>query len=96
MNDEKELIWLLLHTFAGQEPVGAEDVWQTCMTAKKKTAVRSIAVLPFTPGHLLIRAESDAWGVIRQAKRITGFAGVGKEPTPLEDADAQRLLAGRR
>jgi Transcription termination factor nusG len=84
MTDDKQLAWLLLHSFVGQEPLGAEELWQTCQRLKRKSAVRSIAVLPQIPGHLLVRAETDAWSVIRHAKRITGFAGESNELTPLD------------
>jgi transcription antitermination factor NusG len=94
MSDERQLSWLVLHTFAGEEPKGAEDIWQTCSKAKRRGAVRSVTVLPLRPGHVLVRAEVDAWSVIRLSKRITGYQGVGDAPIPIGDEEAQRLLAG--
>ena len=94
LSDEKQLSWLVLHTFAGEEPKGAEDLWQTCLKAKRRGAVRSVTVLPLRPGHVLVRAEADAWSVIRQCQRITGYQGSGDAPIPIKDEEAQRLLAG--
>ena len=39
------------------------------------------------------RVDSDAWYVIRNTNGVTGFVGVGSDPIPLSDEEAQELLA---
>ena len=38
------------------------------------------------------RVDSDAWYVIRNTNGVTGFVGVGSEPTPMEDSEVQSLF----
>ena len=38
------------------------------------------------------RFDSDAWYVIRNTNGVTGFVGVGSEPTPMEDSEVQALF----
>ncbi len=39
------------------------------------------------------RVDSDAWYVIRNTNGVTGFVGVGSDPIPLSDEEANELLA---
>lgn len=38
------------------------------------------------------RVDSEAWYVIRNTAGVTGFVGVGSEPTPLEEDEVKTLL----
>lgn len=38
------------------------------------------------------RVDSEAWYVIRNTNGVTGFVGVGSEPTPLEESEVDDLL----
>ncbi len=38
------------------------------------------------------RVDSDAWYVIRNTNGVTGFVGVGSEPTPMEDSEVTNLF----
>lgn len=38
------------------------------------------------------RVDSDAWYVIRNTAGVTGFVGVGSEPSPLEEDEVNNLL----
>ena len=38
------------------------------------------------------RVDSDAWYVIRNTNGVTGFVGVGSEPTPMENSEVQALF----
>ena len=38
------------------------------------------------------RVDSDAWYVIRNTNGVTGFVGVGSEPTPMEDSEVHSLF----
>ena len=38
------------------------------------------------------KVDSEAWYVIRNTNGVTGFVGVGSEPTPLEEKEVENLL----
>ncbi len=38
------------------------------------------------------RVDSDAWYVIRNTNGVTGFVGIGSDPIPLSDEEAEELL----
>ena len=46
------------------------------------------------PGYLLVQMAMDheSWKVVRETPGVTGFVGDGKEATPLEDHEADRIL----
>ena len=48
----------------------------------------------FFPGYILVEMEmSDAaWHVVKNTPKVTGFVGTGKKPTPLTQADVDRIL----
>ena len=69
---------------------------------KKKTVSRKLF-----PGYVMVemlvekeesnegigfRVDSEAWYVIRNTNGVTGFVGVGSEPTPLEDSEVHSLF----
>ncbi len=69
---------------------------------KKKTVSRKLF-----PGYVMVemlvekeesnegigfRVDSEAWYVIRNTNGVTGFVGVGSEPTPLEDSEVRSLF----
>jgi transcriptional antiterminator NusG len=69
---------------------------------KKKTVSRKLF-----PGYVMVemlvereesnegigfRVDSEAWYVIRNTNGVTGFVGVGSEPTPLEDSEVRTLF----
>jgi len=46
------------------------------------------------PGYLLVRMSMDheSWKVVRETPGVTGFVGDGREATPLEENEANRIL----
>lgn len=46
------------------------------------------------PGYLMVQMAMDheSWKVVRETPGVTGFVGDGKEATPLEDQEADRIL----
>lgn len=46
------------------------------------------------PGYLLVQMAMDheSWKVVRETPGVTGFVGDGKEATPLEDHEADKIL----
>ena len=39
------------------------------------------------------RVDSEAWYVIRNTNGVTGFVGIGSDPIPLSDEEADNLLS---
>ena len=46
------------------------------------------------PGYLLVQMAMDheSWKVVRETPGVTGFVGDGREATPLEENEANRIL----
>jgi transcriptional antiterminator NusG len=56
--------------------------------------VRRTSKRKFLPGYMLVRMELDdeLWHIVKNTARITGFVGAGTRPTPIPDADVERML----
>lgn len=48
----------------------------------------------FFPGYVLVRMEmtDDAYHLIKNTPKVTGFLGSQKKPIPISDAEADRIL----
>src|ERR1044072_8204166 len=48
----------------------------------------------FFPGYILVEMEmsDDAWHLVKNTPKVTGFVGSGKEPTPLTDEEVEQIL----
>jgi transcriptional antiterminator NusG len=49
----------------------------------------------FFPGYVLVKMEmnDDAWHLVKNTPKVTGFlGGGGNKPSPITEAEAQRLL----
>jgi transcription termination/antitermination protein NusG len=48
----------------------------------------------FFPGYVLVEMEmtDDAWHLVRNTPKVTGFVGAGKKPTPLTDEEVNQIL----
>lgn len=46
------------------------------------------------PGYILVqmRMDEDSWYVIRNTPGVTGFVGMGNEPTPLSPDEVRRII----
>ena len=82
--------------------IGPEEETVEIRRGKKKVIARKLF-----PGYVMVemlvekevtnegigfRVDSDAWYVIRNTNGVTGFVGVGSEPTPMEDSEVQALF----
>lgn len=56
---------------------------------KKKTTKRK-----FFPGYVLVKMEmsDDAWHVVRNTPKVTGFVGTGPNPVPLTKEEVSRIV----
>jgi transcription termination/antitermination protein NusG len=48
----------------------------------------------FFPGYILIEMEmvDDAWHLVKNTPKVTGFVGTGKKPTPLSQEEVDSIL----
>jgi transcriptional antiterminator NusG len=48
----------------------------------------------FFPGYVLIKMElsDDAWHLVKNTPKVTGFLGTRAKPTPISSAEAERIL----
>ena len=48
----------------------------------------------FFPGYVLVKMEmtDDTWHLIKDTPKVTGFLGSKIKPTPISEAEAERLL----
>ena len=57
---------------------------------KKKRSTRK-----FFPGYVLVKMtmSDDAWHVVKNTPKVTGFVGTGTKPVPLTDAEVDRIIS---
>jgi len=55
---------------------------------------KKISTKRFFPGYVLVEMEidDDAWYVVRNTPKVTGFVGSGNNPTPLTDQEIEGIL----
>ena len=48
----------------------------------------------FFPGYVLVKMEltDDAWHLVRDTPKVTGFLGSKTKPTPISDGEADRIM----
>jgi transcriptional antiterminator NusG len=48
----------------------------------------------FFPGYVLVKMEmsDEAWHVVKNTPRVTGFVGTGNKPVPLSDDEVDRII----
>lgn len=49
----------------------------------------------FFPGYVLIKMvlNDETWSLVRNTAKVTGFLGPGGKPSPIPDAEAERIQA---
>ncbi|CDG40245.1 Transcription antitermination protein NusG [Asaia bogorensis] len=48
----------------------------------------------FFPGYVLVKMEltDDAWHLVKDTPKVTGFLGTRNRPSPITEAEAERML----
>jgi transcription termination/antitermination protein NusG len=48
----------------------------------------------FFPGYVLVKMEltDDAWHLVKNTPKVTGFLGTKTRPTPISEAEADRIM----
>ncbi|MBV8095550.1 MAG: transcription termination/antitermination protein NusG [Acetobacteraceae bacterium] len=52
----------------------------------------------FFPGYVLVKMElsDEAWHLVKNTPKVTGFLGTRNRPTPISEAEAERMLKQTR
>ncbi|GBQ89755.1 transcription termination/antitermination protein NusG [Asaia sp. W19] len=68
--------------------VPSEDVTEV-RRGRKVNAERK-----FFPGYVLVKMEltDDAWHLVKDTPKVTGFLGTRNRPSPITEAEAERML----
>ncbi|MBI4482221.1 MAG: transcription termination/antitermination protein NusG [Acidobacteria bacterium] len=72
----------------GQILIPTEDVVE--MKGGKKVVSSKL----FYPGYILVEMDmtDEAWHVVRNTPKVTGFVSTGKKPTPLTEDEVDQIL----
>ena len=59
-----------------------------------KDGQRVVTAKKFFPGYLLVHMEmsDEAWHVVKNTPKVTGFVGAGTQPTPLTQNEVDRII----
>ncbi len=85
---EQRVEALGMQEFFGEVQVPTETVVEV-KNGKKREVRRK-----FFPGYVLVEMEmtDDAWHLVRNTPKVTGFVGAGKKPTPLTEEEVNQIL----
>jgi transcriptional antiterminator NusG len=93
-NKVKESLQQRVQAYGLQDQIGdilipTEDVFEKrAGGGVKKTARR------FFPGYILVEMNmtDNAWHVVKNTPKVTGFVGAGAKPTPLTKEEVEQIL----
>ncbi len=74
--------------FFGEILVPTEQVVEMFKGAKRTSARK------FFPGYILLNVDlnDETWHTVRNTPKITGFVGNDRDPEPLPDEDAEKII----
>jgi transcriptional antiterminator NusG len=87
-NLEERIKTLGYEAFFGQIVVPTEQVIEL-KKGQKKTSSRK-----FYPGYILVQMalNEETWHAVRNTAKVTGFVGGEVKPTPISDAEAEKII----
>ena len=79
--------------------MGLDDVIQEVLVpmeevVQMRRGAKVNAERKFFPGYVLARIEmnDEAWHLVKDTPKVSGFLGAGNNPVPMSDAEVQRIL----
>ena len=77
-----------LESEVGEILIPTEDV------VEMRGGKRVVSSKRFFPGYILVEMHmsDDAWHVVRNTPKVTGFVGAGSKPTPLTREEVDQIL----
>jgi transcriptional antiterminator NusG len=84
--------WYVIHVYSGFERKVAQSIRE--QAEQKGVADKVSSERKFFPGYVLIKMDmtDDTWHLVKNTPKVTGFLGGKGRPSPISDAEAQRIL----
>jgi transcriptional antiterminator NusG len=78
----------------GMNEVIGEILIPTEDVVEMRSGEKIISKKKFFPGYVLINMEmsDNAWHVVKNTPKVTGFVGAGAKPTPLSKDEVEQIL----
>jgi transcription termination/antitermination protein NusG len=78
----------------GMNEVIGEILIPTEDVVEMRSGEKIISKKKFFPGYVLINMEmsDNAWHVVKNTPKVTGFVGMGSKPTPLTQEEVDRII----
>jgi len=89
-SQEKAKNWYIVHTYSGFEERVRQNLRQRIEAMGMSNAFGDIRI----PTETLVEMEmsDEAWHLVKNTPKVTGFVGSGKEPTPLTAEEVEQIL----
>jgi transcriptional antiterminator NusG len=93
---EKKVAQSILEQAAakGMEDLFGEVIVPTEEVVEIRRGAKVSSERKFFPGYVLAQMEmtEDAYHLVKNTPKVTGFLGAGNKPSPITEAEAQRIL----
>ena len=78
----------------GMNEVIEEILIPTEEVVEVRDGKKTRATRKFFPGYVLVKMtmSDDAWHIVRNTPKVTGFVGTGTQPVPLSQAEVDRIV----
>ena len=78
----------------GQETLFGKILVPTEQVMELKQGQKKTSARKFYPGYILVQMvlNDETWHTVRNTAKVTGFVGGEVKPTPIPDAEAERII----
>ena len=78
----------------GMEDLFDEILVPTEEVVRVRRGTKVSAERKYFPGYVIVKMEmsDETWHLVKNTPKVTGFLGAGGRPTPIRQAEAERLL----
>ena len=92
-NKVKESLEQRVHSFGLENEIG-EILIPTEEIIEKRSGREVKSARRFFPGYILVEMNmsDNAWHVVKNTPKVTGFVGAGVKPTPLSKEEVEQIL----
>jgi transcriptional antiterminator NusG len=79
---------------AGMEELISEVMVPTEELVKMRRGTKVATERKFFPGYVLVKMDmtDESWHLVKNTPKVTGFLGGRGKPSPISDAEAERLM----
>ena len=92
-NKVKESLEQRVQAYGLQEAIG-DILIPTEQVAEMRAGKKVVSSKRFFPGYILVEMQmtDNAWHVVKNTPKVTGFVGAGAKPTPLTKDEVEQIL----